>query len=188
MREGLDVLFKTPHGSHLYGLAHEGSDRDYYVVVDKVPSARAKYAKQSIIGDEDTMVVDFGTWTMMCTNGVPQALEAMFSEQAIIDRLAPLRQMFVVSTGAYERYLRTITSFTMTQDNKRKRHGVRLALNMNSFAETGRFDPTLNPNEVDFITEYAKKDCDCVYAMSMNIVWCGAEYLHHNLIPRMIGA
>ncbi len=36
------VLFKTPHGSHLYGLAHADSDKDFYTVLDKVPTARAR--------------------------------------------------------------------------------------------------------------------------------------------------
>ena len=163
------VLFKTVHGSHLYGLSHADSDFDYYTVVDKVKNAKARYAKQTIVGDEDSMVVDFGTWVEMCVNGVPQALEAMFSKQALVDEIAEFRAGYRVSTGASERYLRTITSFTMTQDPKRKRHGLRLALNMYDFTRAGRFEPELSPNEVDFFTEYAKKDCDSVYAMAMNI-------------------
>lgn len=163
------VLFKTIHGSRLYGLAHQNSDEDFYTVVDKVKTARAKWAKQTIVGSEDTMMIDFGTWLWQCTSGVPQALEAMFSEQAIVDELAEFRAGFRVSTGANERYLRTITSFTMTQDPKRKRHGLRLALNMFDFQRAGRFNPTLTPNEADWATENANKDCDSVYALAMNI-------------------
>lgn len=163
------VLFKTVHGSRLYGLNHADSDEDFYTVVDKVKTARAKWAKQTIVGDEDTMMLDFGTWIGQCQNGVPQALEAMFSEMALVDELADFRAGFRVSTGAQERYLRTITSFCMTQDPKRKRHGLRLALNMYDFRRAGRFNPTLTPNEVDWVTEQAKKDCDSVYATAMNI-------------------
>jgi hypothetical protein len=156
------VLFKTPHGSHLYGLAHAGSDRDYYTVLDKVKSKRAKYAKQKIVGDEDTMTLDFGTWLGQCVSGVPQACEAMFSQMAEVDHIAEFR-----------------ASFCMTQDPKRKRHGLRLALNCYDFQRTGRFDPTLSPNEVDFVTEVSKKDCDVVYAYAMNMAL-------DRLPPRMV--
>lgn len=163
------ILFKTIHGSRLYGLAHENSDEDFYVVLDKVKTARAKYAKQKISGTEDSMTVDFGTWLGQVTSGVPQACEAMFSQMAIVDHIADFRAGFRIGTGALERYLRTITSFCMAQDPKRKRHGLRLALNTYDWRGTGRFNPTLTPNEVDFVTEVAKKDCDVVYAYAMNI-------------------
>jgi len=163
------VLFKTVHGSHLYGLAHEHSDNDTYTVLDKVKTSRARYAKQHISDNDDSMVVDFGTWLGMCVNGVPQALEAMFSSMALEDSIAEFRAGYRVSTGALERYLRTITSFCMTQDPKRKRHGLRLALNAFDFQRTGRFVPTMTPNEADWATEVAKKDCDVVYAYAMNI-------------------
>lgn len=163
------VLFKTVHGSRLYGLHHADSDHDYYTVLDKVKTNRARYAKQKISGEDDSMVVDFGTWLGMCVNGVPQALEAMFSTQSLEDHIAAFRAGFRVSTGASERYLRTITSFTMTQDPKRKRHGLRLALNMYDFQAMGWFNPTMTPNEVDWATEVAKKDCDAVYATAMSV-------------------
>jgi hypothetical protein len=163
------VLFKTIHGSRLYGLAHENSDEDFYTVVDKVKNRRAKYAKQTIVGSEDTMLVDFGTWLGQCTNGVPQACEAMFSQMSIVDHIAEFRAGYRLGTTALERYLRTITSFCMTQDPKRKRHGLRLALNTYDWRGSGRFNPTLTPNEVDFVTEVAKKDCDVVYAYAMNM-------------------
>lgn len=163
------VLFATVHGSHLYGLAHVDSDNDTYVVLDKVKSARAKYAKQKISGSEDSMTVDFGTWLGQCQNGVPQACEAMFSQMPLVDHIAEFRAGYRLGTGALERYLRTITSFSMTQDPKRKRHGLRLALNAYDFQRQGWFNPTLTLNEIDFVTEVAKKDCDVVYATAMNI-------------------
>lgn len=163
------ILFKTTHGSRLYGLANENSDQDFYTVLDKVKTARARYAKQKITDTEDSMAVDFGTWLNMCVNGVPQACEAMFSQMPIVDTIAEFRAGYRLGTGALERYLRTITSFCMTQDPKRKRHGLRLALNAFDFQRTGRFNPTLSANEVDFVTEKAKLDCDSVYAYAMNM-------------------
>lgn len=163
------TLFKTQHGSHLYGLAHADSDNDTYTVLDKVKTNRARYSKQKITDNDDSMVVDFGTWLEMCRSGVPQALEAMFSQMPIVDHIGPFRSAFRVSTGASERYLRTITSFCYTQDPKRKRHGLRLALNMYDFTRKGFFNPTLTANEAVWVTEQAKKDCDAVYATAMNI-------------------
>lgn len=163
------VLFKTVHGSHLYGLAHDKSDNDTYTVLDKVKTARAKYAKQKVSGDDDSMVVDFGTWLGMVDRGVPQACEAMFSQMPLHDDIAEFRAGYRIGTAALERYLRTITSFCMTQDPKRKRHGLRLALNTYDWRGSGRFNPTLTSNEVDFVTEVAKKDCDVVYAYAMNM-------------------
>lgn len=163
------VLFKTVHGSHLYGLAHEHSDNDFYTVVDKVKTAKARYAKQTIVDGEDSMVVDFGTWVQMCVNGVPQALEAMFSRMPLHDEISEFRNGFYVGSTAHERYLRTITSFVTNQDYKRKRHGLRLALNFAEMAEHGRFNPTLTQNQVDFVSDYAHKDVDAVYARAMCI-------------------
>jgi predicted nucleotidyltransferase len=108
------VLFKTVHGSHLYGLAHENSDNDTYTVLDKVKNRKARYAKQRISGEDDSMVVDFGTWLDMCRSGVPQACEAMFSTQPLVDTIAEFRAGYRIGTGALERYLRTITNFCMT--------------------------------------------------------------------------
>lgn len=168
---GKKILFKTLHGSNLYGLAHAASDTDFYTVLDKQKNARAKYSKQKISGLEDSMVVDFGTWLGQCVDGVPQALEAMFAGDpwVVVDELADFRAGYRVSTGALSRYLRTITSFCMTQDPKRKRHGLRLALNAYDFQMHGRFNPTLTSTEADYLTEHAKKDCDAVYAMAMSI-------------------
>lgn len=164
------VLFKTIHGSHLYGLAHAESDNDFYTVLETQKKKRARYSKQTISADgTDALTVDFGTWMNQCVDGVPQALEAMFSQMPLHDELSEFRSAFRVSTGASERYLRTITNFVFTQEHKRKRHGLRLALNMYDFTRAGRFNPTLSPNEVDFLTEYAKKDCDAVYACAMNM-------------------
>lgn len=115
------------------------------------------------------MVVDFGTWLDMCVRGVPQACEAMFSTMAEFDTIAEFRAGYRLGTGALERYLRTITSFSMTQDPKRKRHGLRLALNCYDFQRQGWFNPTLTANEADWATEVAKKDCDVVLATAMNI-------------------
>lgn len=176
-----EVLFKTVHGSRLYGLAHAGSDEDFYTVVTKKPAdtrfgrqVKARYAKQKINGDEDSMVVDFGTWVEMCKSGVPQALEAMFSDMTIEDdKIADFRRSFRCGTQVYERYFRTIKSFSLSEDDttKRRRHALRLALNLNEMARAGRFHPTLSPEDARYITDMAHKSHNDVYGLALCIAW-----------------
>lgn len=176
-----ETLFKTVHGSRLYGLAHENSDYDYYTVVTKKPTdtrygrqTRAKYAKQKISGSQDSMVVDFGTWVEQCRSGVPQALEAMFSTMVVgDDRIADFRSGYRVGTEVYERYLRTIKSFALAEDEgiKKRRHALRLALNLRDMGMTGRFNPTLSREDAEYITRYATKTHDDVYGLALCIAW-----------------
>ena len=176
-----EVLFKTVHGSRLYGLSHADSDEDFYTVVTKVQTdtrfnrqTRARYAKQKISGSEDSFVVDFGTWVEMCRSGVPQALEAMFSNMTVgDDRIADFRRNFRTGTEVYARYFRTIKSFALTEDDgiKKRRHALRLALNLRDMARTGRFNPTLSPEDAEFVTLYASKSHEEVYGLAKCIAW-----------------
>lgn len=152
------MLFKTIHGSHLYGLAHEGSDRDYYVVVETQRNKKARYAKQSIIDGIDTTTVDFGTWVNMCQSGVPQALEAMFSQEAEVDHLKEFRNAFRVGNGIRDKYYRTIDNFLVKTDPKKNRHALRLALNLRDALRYGRFNPHLTPREAIWVTFMANNN------------------------------
>ena len=176
-----EVLFKTVHGSRLYGLAHAGSDEDFYTVVTKKQTdtrfgkqTRARYAKQKIDGNEDSMVVDFGTWVEMCRSGVPQALEAMFSQMPVgDDRIASFRRSFRAGPEAWERYYRTIKSFALQDDDtiKKRRHALRLALNLNEMARTGRFNPTLSEEDARYVTLMANKSHEDVYGLGLCLAW-----------------
>jgi hypothetical protein len=169
----MEILFKTIHGSHLYGLAHENSDTDYYTVVSKVKTARAKYNKHSIIDGIDSTVIDFGTWVEQCKSGVPQALEAMFSEKAEIDEIESFRHGFRVGTQVWDRYLRTIKSFALHEDNlfKKKRHALRLACNFQHIRRYGRFNPTLSNSVINDINTIAKYSPESVYTVAKYIAW-----------------
>lgn len=176
-----EVLFKTVHGSRLYGLAHAGSDEDFYTVVTKKPTddrygrqERARYAKHKIVGDEDSTVVDFGTFVEQCKSGVPQALEAMFSTMTIgDDRIAEFRNGFTCGTQVYERYFRTIKSFALAEDEgiKKRRHALRLALNLRDIGRYGRFNPTLSSEDVAWITDMAHKSHNDVYGLALCTAW-----------------
>lgn len=166
-----NILFKTIHGSHLYGLANENSDVDYYTVVSKVQRARIRYSKQSIVDGIDTSTVDFGTWMIYCQKGVPQALEAMFSQKAVYDEIAEFRASFVVGQAVTDTYFRTIKSFALAEGFKSKRHALRLALNLNELARTGRFDPTLTTEDIAYINSMARKGNEDVYGLAKCIAW-----------------
>lgn len=167
---GRTILFKTVHGSNLYGLAHADSDEDFYTVLEPQQNSRRKFSRQTIVDGVDSMVVDLPTWLRYCEAGVPQALEAMYSHMPIHDELTPLRAGYRVTTQAWDKYLRTISNFIYVaheqgkKNYKSKRHALRLAINMNEFSHKGYFNPTLTDNMVDFVTDYAHKDTDVVYA------------------------
>lgn len=150
------LLFSTPHGSHLYGTAHAGSDRDTYAVYGNVPHARAHWAKQTIVGDEDQFRIDLGTWLHHCEIGVPQALEAMFSPIPTYDQLGPLRAGFRVSTAVIPRFLRTVRHFSTAGTVKKRRHALRLALNAHDVLRYGRYDPTMTPEQIAWATRIAE--------------------------------
>jgi len=150
------MLFKTIHGSRLYGLAHKDSDYDFYTVVDRVPKRRAKYATHKIVDGVDSVVVDFGTWVNMCQSGVPQALEAMFSRQATFDDISEFRESFVAGETVRDKYYRTIDNFIREPDFKKNRHALRMALNLRDALRYGRFNPTLSKRAAVWVTYHAK--------------------------------
>lgn len=172
------VLFKTIHGSHLYGLSHADSDQDWFVVVTKEPYRRIRYAKQSIVDDLDTTTVDLGTFMEGCRKGVPQYLEAMMSQSPTVDLLGPLRAGYRASTGVYDTYLRTIKSMALEDNFKQKRHALRLAINLNEICATGRFNPRLAVWQVSAINSYANNlDNEDLYRKALQIAWATHQTL-----------
>jgi len=166
------LLFKTPSGSRLYGLGHEDSDYDYYAVVDRVKKKKAKFSVHLIVGAVDTTTVDFGTWVNQCQAGVPLALEAMFSQQAIVDEISDFRNSFVAGTD-YSKYLGVMKAMRYEHEDsfKHKRHILRLALNMKGLRERGRFNPTLNRVEIELINSLAKLPMENVYNDALALAW-----------------
>ena len=172
----MDVLFKTRHGSHLYGLAHAESDEDWFTVVAKkdgtTAHTRKKFARHSIVDGVDGVVVDFGTWLVGCEKGVPQYLEAMYSRMPEVDRIADFRASFRVGTGVYATYFRTMKSFAMQDTFKHKRHSLRLALNLMSIRQYGYFNPTLTDAQKNLIFAGATAfGPEGVYEVGKRWVW-----------------
>jgi len=151
------VLFKTRHGSHLYGLNNADSDEDFYTVVDRPRGRRYKWAKQTIIDGEDSMKVDLPTWLRWCEKGVPQALEAMFAPEPLVDNLWPLRASFVAGGEARRTYVRTIRNFVEADTFKRRRHAVRLSYNLNDILHYGRFNPVMKRGQIQVANWLAER-------------------------------
>jgi hypothetical protein len=162
------TILLTPSGSHLYGLNHAGSDEDYYRVVPddfywkaigSFPSGKPKMLiAQHISNGIDELTVSEKTFAILALKGAPQTLEAMFSQQATIDRLEAFRKDYFAGMGPdsmIERYRQTIHTF-IYGNFKSRRHALRLSLNLNeSMINGGRFNPTLTPEQVKFISDLA---------------------------------
>lgn len=175
----MKVLFATPHGSTLYGMATPTSDHDFYRVVAKLPNIYdirpKKYAKQDIRGLDDVLTLDFSTWTRLCEKGVPQALEAMFSNIPTVDLIADYRRSFRVGTAVMPTYLRTIRGFAEKgqHDRKFRRHALRLAFNASEMRRYGRFNPELTRWEKRYVLDLSHviEDPDKLIDMCERIVF-----------------
>lgn len=164
----MEVLFKTIHGSRLYGLSHEHSDYDWYVVVDKRPYG---HPVQVIKEGVDTFTVELGEWIDQCQRGTPQALEAMFSTKATVDNLPDLRRNFKAGSHSFFTFLRVIKSLQGWDDFKHKRHMIRLAYEAGDIARYGRFNPTMSPLKIETANELAKLPLEHVYTDALTIAF-----------------
>ncbi len=160
------ILLNTVHGSYLYGLNTPTSDKDYYEVYDfpwKVYRPR-KQNKQVIDESVDTTSISVERFTDLCIKGVPQSVEVLFSNSSkwlynddswyhISDGIRKLLQRHIPSV--LETYKRTAWNFFEKDDFKKNRHALRLCLNAKDLKKTGSFDPTLQPNVREEITQFA---------------------------------
>lgn len=145
----MTLLLRTIHGSHLYGLNHASSDVDFYEVWSD-DAFRGK-AKQSIVGNNDTVKVSLSEFMRQCHKGVPQSLEALYSPVKDVNEIEYFVKGFKYGHEAVNTFMRTIKSFVLDprgdKDTKYRRHAVRLALELNQMIEKGEFTPALS--EVD---------------------------------------
>lgn len=149
------TLLLTHTGSKLYGLNHANSDNDTYRIIETINNGRKRNAKQKISGDEDEITIDFKTFAQFAYDGQPQALEAMFSPIATIDKLSEFRHSFYAGLNQdamIGRYRKTITKFAHG-GFKHRRHALRLALNLDTAMKNrGRFNPRLDADTATMIT------------------------------------
>ncbi|AXH69974.1 nucleotidyltransferase domain-containing protein [Streptomyces phage Karimac] len=140
----MTVLLRTIHGSHLYGLAHANSDKDIYEVIATNRTKRKRNIKQTIANGVDKTTVDMSTFMKMVDDCVPQALEALWTPVAEIDKIHEFRTQYRVNRAKMKDvYVRTALNFAKGDGVKQKKHAVRLLLNLGHTLEFGKFNPRL---------------------------------------------
>lgn len=161
----MTLIFKTIHGSHLYGMAHAGSDVDTFSVVTNDHDFGDRPTRQTVhgFGDkvEDDLTFTLGEFMKRADKGSHQSLEAMFS---------PVKE-WAISPHPYQRYIenwvisgpnvfhayeRTIRKFAYG-DLKRRRHGVRLAQNLAVLRHLGRFNPRMSTKQISYANQLANE-------------------------------
>lgn len=156
------TVFTTVHGSHLYGLDHPGSDRDWFTVT----TSSAHRARQHVHPDgTDTASLGFEAFLRRALSGSHQSVEALFSPYQQWESHLELRpfvdELRIGGGEVSAKYERTIRSFS-AGDYKKRRHAARLALNLDQLRRYGRFDPVLSDTETDFVTQVAVLEGDAL--------------------------
>jgi hypothetical protein len=148
------ILFTTVHGSHLYGLAHAGSDRDSMVVY--ADSRKARHKKS---GEDDRIHVGVYDLLEKAADGSHQFVEGLFSQKKVWhdESFRPLLEATRIP-GAWVRpkFERTIKKFCF-DDFKFRRHAVRLHFLLRDLTDTGVADPTLSPIRVAYANYLAER-------------------------------
>ena len=148
----------TPHGSHLYGLAHANSDNDTFEVYDRLTLERYE-PKQLLEGKRDVLRLGYDEFVRGVAKGVPQFLEALYSPYKTVNKLDHLR-LHPAYWTTVNTYLRTAKSFwrddpTDPKQYKLRRHSARLAVNLQEFMQKGYFNPVLDDNGREWCEAYA---------------------------------
>jgi predicted nucleotidyltransferase len=142
------ILLRTIHGSRLYGLAHADSDRDIYEVFATTRTTKKRNIKQTIVNGVDKTTVDMSTFMHMVDECIPQALEALWTPVADIDKIHEFRTQYRVNNAKMrEVYIRTALKFSEIDSVKHRRHALRLILNLGTALEFGKFNPQLSATD-----------------------------------------
>lgn len=153
-----ELIFRTDHGSHLYGFEHEGSDHDVYEVYE----GNSRKLRQTTDGNLDLVRGSLSAFMLRASSGAHQSAEALFSKQkdfapGMEEKWGHLFDNFRLGAEAYEKYERTIKKFAFG-NFKQRRHAGRLALNLWEMrvSGSGRFNPRIHSIDRHLITAYAK--------------------------------
>ena len=144
----MNEIFRTVHGSHLYGMAHADSDMDLYIVTD----SRRDRARQTVVDGIDSVRIGLSTFLEYAGGGSHQSCETLFSTKKEWTEYGlaykPLIEgMRVYGEDVFRKYERTIVKFSFG-DFKRRRHAVRLSFNLNGLRDRGKFDPTMTEEQI----------------------------------------
>ena len=151
-----ELIFSTVHGSHLYGLVHEGSDRDVYYVYDG--KGTSNKLRQTMKGDDDSVRGTLDAFLNRAIAGSHQSVEALFSKQKVWydERYRPMiDNLIITGSEVFAKYERTIKKFCYG-DFKKRRHACRLRLNLQDLREYGKFDPELTETQKIMCNAFAK--------------------------------
>lgn len=153
-------LFTTVHGSRLYGFHHDASDFDLFTVTDD----SARRVRQHVTGRIDVANVGLNHFLSLAHSGSHQSVEALFSPvkewTAEGEKYRPMIEATRITGGAvFEKYERTIRKFCYG-DFKRRRHAVRLSINLCELRDYGRIWPRLIAADVRAATRFAEKEGD----------------------------
>ena len=150
----MTIIFETPHGSHLYGLAHPGSDKDLFSVYDfKRPKASHK-----VTNELDHVRIGVFRFLDLAYSGAHQSVEALFSpyKEWTDERWRSMLENVRITDGAaFNKYERTIRSFCYG-DFKRRRHAVRLNWGLQELRESGTLNPVMSEAQIRDANNYAK--------------------------------
>lgn len=143
-------IFRTIHGSRLYGLDHAGSDKDTFIVT----TSNATKTKHTVSAEEDQQIVGLNLFLYRTYTGSHQSVEALFSPFKVwnpeYEHYRPMvEEMTVYGSNVFEKYERTIKNFCFG-DFKRRRHAVRLSWNLMELRENGRFNPRMTDEQIGF--------------------------------------
>lgn len=151
--EASDIVLSTVHGSHLYGLAHPGSDLDLYVVVHE-----QAHPTQQITDGADVTVIGLKGFLEQATKGVPQSLEALYSPVANYDAAWEpfLRSWVSGGPQVLHTFDRTIAAFRKVRVTpKRLVHAERIAIERDQLVRYCRLFPRLSNAERERILSRA---------------------------------
>lgn len=154
-----NVHLATVHGSRLYGLAHEKSDTDYYIVAD----FDYHRSLQEVQGDVDVQLVPLHLFMQQIADGNPVALEALWSPTAVKSlAMEEVSRSFRVGQGRAQHGARTFIDMFIGEGRnpermKNRRHVLRLAVQLRQAMEEGRFDPVLRPQAAELLTRIAEQ-------------------------------
>ena len=152
-----NILFYTRAGSALYGLDHPLSDADYFVVTTVLNQKMSHAVKP----DADITVAGVSTLMVYANTGSHQAVEALMSREKVwVSQRARweamLNNTYIHGSIVDRKYIRTITALCFG-DEKKRRHAVRIRLNLRELQTYGVMNPRLTEAEVLFVKRLASE-------------------------------
>lgn len=164
----MTLLFRSYAGSILHGLATSSSDIDIFEVYSEgfgIPSSSHELKReiQTIKGKDDVTKITLSRFMQRSMEGSHQCLDAMFSSIPEVDKISALRKSFYCGNNTVETFRRSIREMAFQKVPKKRRHAVRVTLNLIQIMERGRYEPQLTDEEKKFTDEISRLPIDEFY-------------------------